>query len=388
VFTLSQIDLDDRKKLYALINFHGGNVQKDFNPKTTHLICGVAAGTIFNKAITVTKSSQSSLTIITPDWALDCVRNKTLLEPKIYHPRYLKVKEVVLKPITQLPATNTVSVQGKAAGGSLQSIIGFDFEESIAKSEVPTSSQKQQMTSTPSTMVTPAGPAEVTTKIQQQVGSQAQVLLQQTIIQQPAQQQPQPLLPGNMHQQKCPEVHQTMHHQQKLPNPQQLPLQQQQPPMAQPQIQQPIQLQQFQQQQQYKLNQQQQLLHQQQKNLQFQQNLQHQQHLMQRQGSQNEIGLQNPTLAQPPPQQQVVQQQQPPQQLQQALQSGNSGPGNMAQQQQMQQPQQQQQQNVYVLKQNILDPNNQQPQQIIRHITLNQQNQTVSFEILSNDLEF
>lgn len=166
--------MEDRKKLDALITFHGGVVQKEFSAKTTHLVCGVAAGNIYNKASALVKSGTlATLVIVTPDWVLDCARAKSLVDSKIYNPRYLKIKEVVLK---SLPTANMGPGQAKAGGGggSLQSIIGFDFEESIAKTEVPTSSQKQQQQQPSATM--------------QGSTADAQKNQQQTVVQQSPQQ--------------------------------------------------------------------------------------------------------------------------------------------------------------------------------------------------------
>lgn len=49
VAAVAQLNVNDRKKLYALITFHGGRVERNFTPHTTHLVCGIAAGNIYTK---------------------------------------------------------------------------------------------------------------------------------------------------------------------------------------------------------------------------------------------------------------------------------------------------------------------------------------------------
>lgn len=134
VFSMSQMDVQDRRNLYGLISFYGGKIQKVFDGRTTHLICGSAHGTAYKKALEL---GRVKVTVITPDWITESVKNKTLLNPETFHPRLLIVQQV---KIVKQPTPVIQHKQQVDDSQSLSSIIGLDFEESIAKSEVPTTS--------------------------------------------------------------------------------------------------------------------------------------------------------------------------------------------------------------------------------------------------------
>lgn len=86
VAAISELNASDRKKLYALITFHGGRVERNFTSNTTHLICGAAAGNVYNNAI---EMKLDKLSIVTPDWILECVKRQELIDSKPFHPRLL-----------------------------------------------------------------------------------------------------------------------------------------------------------------------------------------------------------------------------------------------------------------------------------------------------------
>lgn len=109
VAAVAQLNVNDRKKLYALITFHGGRVERNFTPKTTHLVCGIATGNIYVKAMEM-KSDKFS--IVTPDWFYECLKAQEIIDAKPYHPR-------LLKPAI---APNSSSSDTR----SLSSIIGLD----------------------------------------------------------------------------------------------------------------------------------------------------------------------------------------------------------------------------------------------------------------------
>ena len=56
---------------------------RELKPNTTHLICGSKTGQKFEKATT----KPDKLSLVTPDFVTDCVKQKTLLPVTIYHPR-------------------------------------------------------------------------------------------------------------------------------------------------------------------------------------------------------------------------------------------------------------------------------------------------------------
>lgn len=110
VAAVAQLNVNDRKKLYALITFHGGRVERNFTAKTTHLVCGIATGNIYAKAMEM-KSEKFS--IVTPDWFYECLKAQEIIDPKPYHPRLLK------------PAMAPNS-SGSSDTRSLSSILGLD----------------------------------------------------------------------------------------------------------------------------------------------------------------------------------------------------------------------------------------------------------------------
>lgn len=87
VAAIAQLNAIDRKKLYALITFHGGRVERNFTPKTTHLVCGIATGNIYVKAMAM---KSDTFSIVTPDWFYECLTAQEIIDPVPYHPRYLK----------------------------------------------------------------------------------------------------------------------------------------------------------------------------------------------------------------------------------------------------------------------------------------------------------
>uniref|UniRef100_A0A1B0CG64 PAX-interacting protein 1 n=2 Tax=Lutzomyia longipalpis TaxID=7200 RepID=A0A1B0CG64_LUTLO len=119
IFALSDVSVKDRKTLYATLTFHGAQVEKNFTNKTTHLVCGSASGNPYVKAL----SLGEKVVIVTPDWVTKCLQTKSHAEPLDFHPNLIINMEN--------PKANEVAQQ------TLANIIGFDFEEGIAKTELP-----------------------------------------------------------------------------------------------------------------------------------------------------------------------------------------------------------------------------------------------------------
>ncbi len=65
---ITQVTSVDRYRLYALITFNGGVVERNFTARTTHLICGLADGPAYAKAITI---KNDNFCVVTPDWIID-----------------------------------------------------------------------------------------------------------------------------------------------------------------------------------------------------------------------------------------------------------------------------------------------------------------------------
>ncbi|GAB0097831.1 PAX-interacting protein 1 [Sergentomyia squamirostris] len=120
LFALSEITVKDRRTLGVIVTFNGGRIDNYFTERTTHLVCGSASGQAYAKALTL----EDKITVVTPDWIIDSVKSKTLVDPQIYHPKLL------IDPKENLRS-------GEISQETLSSIIGFDFEESIAKTELP-----------------------------------------------------------------------------------------------------------------------------------------------------------------------------------------------------------------------------------------------------------
>ncbi|XP_041102802.1 PAX-interacting protein 1-like [Polyodon spathula] len=79
---LPRISSEDRNTLWALITFYGGDCQLNLNKKCTHLIVLEPAGEKYECAL-----KHSSIKIVTPDWVLDSVVDKSRKEEEKYHPR-------------------------------------------------------------------------------------------------------------------------------------------------------------------------------------------------------------------------------------------------------------------------------------------------------------
>ncbi|KAK1173993.1 PAX-interacting protein 1-like [Acipenser oxyrinchus oxyrinchus] len=84
---LPMISSEDRNTLWALITFYGGDCQLSLNKKCTHLIVLEPAGEKYECAL-----KHSSIKIVTPDWVLDSVVDKSRKEEEMYHPR-LNIQE-------------------------------------------------------------------------------------------------------------------------------------------------------------------------------------------------------------------------------------------------------------------------------------------------------
>lgn len=85
---------NDNKSLYATIRFHGGALERNYTERTSILICPSASGAAYAKAVAV---GNDRTKIVTPDWVLDCVQEKRLVDTQNYHPRLLVVSSMVIE---------------------------------------------------------------------------------------------------------------------------------------------------------------------------------------------------------------------------------------------------------------------------------------------------
>uniref|UniRef100_A0A2K5DV98 PAX-interacting protein 1 n=1 Tax=Aotus nancymaae TaxID=37293 RepID=A0A2K5DV98_AOTNA len=82
------VSSEDRNALWALVTFYGGNCQLTLNKKCTHLIVPEPKGEKYECAL-----KRASIKIVTPDWVLDCVSEKTKKDEASYHPRLIIYEE-------------------------------------------------------------------------------------------------------------------------------------------------------------------------------------------------------------------------------------------------------------------------------------------------------
>ncbi|XP_049718622.1 PAX-interacting protein 1 isoform X1 [Elephas maximus indicus] len=85
---LSQVSSEDRSALWALVTFHGGECQLNLNRKCTHLIVPEPKGEKYECAF-----KRASIKIVTPDWVLDSIADKTKKDEAFYHPRLIIYEE-------------------------------------------------------------------------------------------------------------------------------------------------------------------------------------------------------------------------------------------------------------------------------------------------------
>ncbi|XP_037036633.1 PAX-interacting protein 1 isoform X2 [Bradysia coprophila] len=138
--SITQVSATDRNRLYALITFNGGVVERNFTARTTHLICGSVDGPAYAKAITI---KNDNFCVVTPDWIIDSLNGQELRDPQMYHPRLLIVPQPDSVSTKPAPKPTVVSMVPTSAGNSnpekqsLSSILGFDYEENLEKSDIP-----------------------------------------------------------------------------------------------------------------------------------------------------------------------------------------------------------------------------------------------------------
>ncbi|XP_078088301.1 PAX-interacting protein 1 isoform X2 [Mustelus asterias] len=85
---LSQVSAEDRKTLWALITFYGGDCQLKLNKACTHLIVPEPQGEKYNCAL-----KRSTIKIVTPDWVEDSIAAKSRKDESTYHPRLIIQEE-------------------------------------------------------------------------------------------------------------------------------------------------------------------------------------------------------------------------------------------------------------------------------------------------------
>lgn len=86
VFCPSQLGLLDTGRIWSMVTFYGGSFQLRFDKTVTHLITGKITGKKYDAAA---RRGGDTVKVVTPDWVLDCVRQRKLCDAERYHPRLL-----------------------------------------------------------------------------------------------------------------------------------------------------------------------------------------------------------------------------------------------------------------------------------------------------------
>ncbi|KAF4020497.1 hypothetical protein G4228_011631 [Cervus hanglu yarkandensis] len=83
-----EVSPEDRSALWAMLTFHGGGCQLNLNKKCTHLVVPEPKGEKYECAL-----KRGSIKVVTPDWVLDCISEKTRKDEALYHPRLVVYEE-------------------------------------------------------------------------------------------------------------------------------------------------------------------------------------------------------------------------------------------------------------------------------------------------------
>ena len=144
VFSVSGLGSKDVNSLWALIRYHGGQFSRELRPNTTILICGSKSGLKFEKATT----KPDRLSLVTPDFVTDCVKQKQLLEVTTYHPRLL------VRPGEPCVTPQARKVKKKRDGSGRATIMP-NLKAEIPPTSIKLSSSATLPTTTSNTTTTP-----------------------------------------------------------------------------------------------------------------------------------------------------------------------------------------------------------------------------------------
>ncbi|KAK4878474.1 hypothetical protein RN001_010980 [Aquatica leii] len=88
VFCLSKVSAD-RNVLWSLITYNGGTVQLQLNRHCTHLITVDITSAKYAKAV------MCNIVLVTPDWVVECVKQKALIGYEVFHPRLIVLPKLI-----------------------------------------------------------------------------------------------------------------------------------------------------------------------------------------------------------------------------------------------------------------------------------------------------
>ncbi|KAL3271355.1 hypothetical protein HHI36_021839 [Cryptolaemus montrouzieri] len=84
-FCLSKVK-EDLETLWALITYNGGKVQLNFDQKCRFLVTVDTNTPKYEKALSL---GPEKITIVTPDWIIECIRKMDIVQPDLFHPRLI-----------------------------------------------------------------------------------------------------------------------------------------------------------------------------------------------------------------------------------------------------------------------------------------------------------
>ena len=79
--SILKLSKSDKEKLWALVTYYGGTFQGRLDKNVTHLIAQEAKGQKYEAAM------KHNITVVTPEWVLDCIKHQKRLEELEYTPQ-------------------------------------------------------------------------------------------------------------------------------------------------------------------------------------------------------------------------------------------------------------------------------------------------------------
>ena len=103
----SHIGKSDSDSLWAMITFFGGKASRCITDETTHLICISDTGSKFAKCL-----EMPSMKLVTPDWLIECIKQKRIVDEKEFHPKHLvtvsqSLRDRLRTPTPELPVDSS-----------------------------------------------------------------------------------------------------------------------------------------------------------------------------------------------------------------------------------------------------------------------------------------
>ncbi|XP_060533249.1 PAX-interacting protein 1-like [Cylas formicarius] len=98
VFSFSQVE--DRNSLWALITYNGGFVHNRLSEQCNYLVTGITDSPKYLKA------ESTGISIVTPDWIVESIKNNAMADPILFHPK------LIAWPPPPKPHESTTAITG------------------------------------------------------------------------------------------------------------------------------------------------------------------------------------------------------------------------------------------------------------------------------------